>query len=269
MGKYDIKKKKTKEMPLWLIPVCAILIPILIIGFWALTGRDTTPPSPTTPTQTTPQGTTPQDTTPVTKEPTFPAPTTLPEETLPDNTYLGNGLEIDYIGPYAGIYMEDGTDDIVSNMMMLILKNTSDQDLQLARINLHYADFVANFEVTNLPAGESVVLLERNRHEYVDRRVVSAEAQNVLFFSEPMSLMEDTFSFSGGPGYIEITNTSSQDITAETFVYYKNSATDLLYGGITYRVRLSDGVRAGETLRLMTNHYHPDRCTILMVTSGE
>lgn len=261
MGKYSIKKNK-KEKPLWLIPVCAIALPILVISCWTLFGGSNTNPSAPT------QSTSPSapDATQIT---TFPAPTTNPEETAPNYPYLGDGLEIDYMGAYAGIFMEDGTDEIVSNMMMMILKNTGEKDLQLARINLHYADFVANFEVTNLPAGESVVLLERNRHEYVNQDILSAEALDLVYFSEPMSLLEDKVSLSGGDGYIEVTNITDTDITGECFVYYKNSASDLLYGGITYRARLSDGIRAGETLRVLTNHYHPDRCTILMVTYSE
>ena len=265
MGKYDMKKKKKKEMPMWLIPVCAIVLPILIIVCWTLFGgSNTNQPTPSIPTQTTSPST--PDATQTT---TFPTPTTHPEEVESEYPYLSDTLEIDYIGAYAGIFMEDGTDDVVSNLMMLILKNTGEKDLQLARINLHYADFVANFEVTNLPAGESVVLLERNRHEYVTDELLSAEAKDLVYFSEPMDLMADKFTFSGGDGYIEVTNITDTDITGECYIYYKNSASDLLYGGITYRVRLSEGIRAGETLRVMTNHYHPDRCSILMVTCSE
>jgi hypothetical protein len=274
MGKYSIKKEK-KGFPMWVIAVCIILVPVVIIAAYTVLNKP--PVGPTVPGESTGATNTNQTTDPVTTNPTvlvptFPDPTTIP--TTPSHTqefpcYLSEGLEIDYMGPYAGIYMEDGTDEVVSNMMMLILKNTSDSDLQLARVVLHYGDFDALFETTNLPAGQSVVLLERNRHEYVSEAFVSAELQNVLFFSEPMSLMEDKFSISGGNGYLDVTNISDTDITGEVFVYYKNSATDLLYGGITYRVRLSGGISAGETVRVMTSHYHPDRCTILMVSCSE
>ena len=176
MGKYDMKKKKKKEMPLWLIPVCAIALPILVIVCWTLFGgSNTNQPTPSVPTQPTSPST--PDATLTT---TFPTPTTHPEEVESEYPYLSDTLEIDYIGAYAGIFMEDGTDDVVSNLMMLILKNTGEKDLQLARINLHYADFVANFEVTNLPAGESVVLLERNRHEYVTAELLSDEAKEAI-----------------------------------------------------------------------------------------
>ena len=58
---------------------------------------------------------------------------------------LGVGLLVTKIGSYAGIYMEDGSDRIVSNMMMLLVKNTTGKDLQLARISVVYEDFTAEF----------------------------------------------------------------------------------------------------------------------------
>lgn len=267
MGKYDMKKKKKnqKEPPLWLIPVCAVLLPILVITIGWLRGVG---PAPTT----TPPATEPTETTTNVLVPTFPTVTadpTLPTEETPFYPYLDKDLRIDYIGSYIGIFMEDGTDEEVVNVLMLIVENTGNRDLQLARIDLEYRDFTANFSVTNLPAGEKVVLLETNRHAYVDETPLSANAHEVVFFPEPMNLMEDKISLSGGDGYINVTNTTDTRLDGEFFVYYKNSAADLLYGGITYRVRISNGIDPGETIRVMTNHYHPDRCTFLMVAQVE
>jgi len=39
---------------------------------------------------------------------------------------LGNSLEITDIGSYTGIYMEDGSDDVVSGIQMIIVKNVVD-----------------------------------------------------------------------------------------------------------------------------------------------
>ena len=182
---------------------------------------------------------------------------------------LNESLVIDHIGSYAGIYTEDGSDEIVANTMMLIVKNTGSQDLQLARINLQYSDFEAIFEVTNLPAGERIVLLERSRHAYVEEKPQGAMVKDLVFFPEAMDLMEDKISISGGDGYMEVTNITGEDLTGEFFIYYKNSASDMLYGGITYRVRISGGIGAGQTVRIMSKHYHPDRCTIVMVSYFE
>lgn len=268
MGKYSAKKKtqkKSSSLTLWLVGICCIALPVAVIAIsWALRETPAAQPAPTTVTTA--------PTTPSVLVPTFP---TIPEETTtptdPDTVYpyLSEDLVIDYIGSYAGIYMEDGTDDIVSNMMMLIVENTGAQDLQLARIDLQYSNFVANFEVTNLPVGKKIVLLEKNRHDYVAEMPLTASVKDVVTFSQPMSLLEDKISLSGGDGYLEITNISGADLTGELFIYYKNSASDLLYGGITYRVRITDAIPAGQTIRVMTMHYHPDRCSIMMVNYVE
>lgn len=87
-----------------------------------------------------------------------PSPESAPRETMPltnpqEAVELGDGLRIERMDRYAGIYMEDGSNEVVQDVMMLQVRNTSEQDLQLARIRVHYADFTAEFEVTNLPAG--------------------------------------------------------------------------------------------------------------------
>lgn len=188
----------------------------------------------------------------------------LPVEAEVDPIDLGSQLLVTDIGKYTGIYMEDGSDEVVTDMLMLILKNGSDRDLQLARIELAYADFTAQFEVTNLPAGESVVLLEKNRHEYVDEEFISASAKNVAFFQEDMGLCEDKVKITGTKGSIQVENLTDEPL-GELYIYYKNSAADLLYGGITYRARVDAGLEPGNVASVMTGHYNPDTCTIVNV----
>lgn len=198
--------------------------------------------------------------------PTVP-PTTnvdIPENVITNTAFLGNNLYITDIGNYTGAYMEDGTDEMVDNVMMIVLKNESENALQLARISLEYSDFTAEFEATNLPAGESVVLLEKNRHEYVSDVYISAKADNVLFFQEPMSLQEDKLKITEAKGAILVENLTDE-VMGQIYIYYKNSAVDLYYGGITYRAKVEAGLKPGRTYTVMTNHFNPSNCTILNV----
>lgn len=178
-------------------------------------------------------------------------------------------LKIVRAGEYSGIYMEDGTNEVVSGVMMLILENTSGQDLQLARIDVEYPGFTAEFEATNIPAGESVVLLEKNRAPMPQEHFLSASSRNVVFFPEKMSLREDILQITGGNGTLKVTNISGEDIAGDILIYYKNSASDLLYGGITYRVRVQGGLAAGETAQIISSYYMPDSCRLLMVTCAD
>jgi hypothetical protein len=184
------------------------------------------------------------------------------------NENFGNGITISEVHKYVGMYMEDGTNEIVSDMMMLIVQNQSEKDLQLANINLTYADFVAEFEVTNLPAGQSVVVLEKNRRAYTDLAYEEASIENVIFFRDPMSVREDLVEIRGGEGYLDVKNITDEPL-GMMYIYYKNSATDIYYGGITYRAKITEAIRPGETLRVAAGHYAPSASTVLWVQVPE
>ena len=180
------------------------------------------------------------------------------------------GLKITDTANYAGIYMEDGSDEVVSNVMMIIVENTSASDLQYAEITLSSADAKAYyFTVSNLPSGSKAVLLEKNRQSFPVGVDLAASANNVAYFSEPMSLCEDRIQINGMDGALNIKNISDEAITGDIYVYYKYSSSDLFYGGITFRVRVEGGLNAGEIRQVMTGHYSVNGSTITMVTCGE
>lgn len=260
MGKYTAKKTK-KNRP-WLVIAIIILTLITALLIWVAKILDEGK-IPELPQSKAPTGQIREEA----SEATTGETETVPQDFEP--FVLGQGLEVTLMGSYAGIFMEDGSDDVVSDIMMIVLKNTSDADLQLARIDLIYADFTAEFEVTNLPAGESVVLLEKNRRSDPGPNYEEAQVRNVAFFSEPMTLSEDKFEITTSQGSIDLTNISGTDIQGEIFIYYKSSASDLFYGGITYRARIEDGLAAGETARVITRHFDPNNSRILNIVCGE
>lgn len=194
---------------------------------------------------------------------------TIPASTEPQIIELTDGLVIHDMGSYAGIYMEDGTNEPVADVMMIILENTSEQDLQLARISIEYENFTAEFEVTNLPVGEKIVALEKNRHPEVSGDYLSIRTKNVVFFPELMGLQEDRIKIEGANGTLTVTNISGEDITGDIYVYYKNSASDLLYGGITYRVAVRGGLEAGQSSTVIAGHYTPNNCRLVLVDCGD
>ena len=176
----------------------------------------------------------------------------LPESFLAD---LGNGLKIADIGEYTGMYMEDGTDEIVSGVLMMIVKNTSDKTLQYAAFTMPAGENDAKFELTTLPAGQSAVLLEKSRMAFdKDFDYATAVADNTAFFPEEPTKMEDTVKVQFLDGVINVTNISDSDIEGEIVIYYKNSAADLYYGGITYRSRVTGGLAKGETRQIAGGH---------------
>lgn len=181
---------------------------------------------------------------------------------------LGNDLGLLSVGKFAGIYLEDGSNEVVSNIMMVQVVNNSPKDLQFAKFKLQYAKFTAEFEASNIPAGKTVVLLEKNRQKYVDEKYTSASVENVVYFQKNMNTAKDQFEISGLKGALNIKNISGADISGDIYVYYKYTSADQLYGGITFRAKVQGGLKSGELRQVMTSHFNPDTCVIVAVEQG-
>ena len=186
---------------------------------------------------------------------------------------MQNGnLQIENVGAYTGIYMEDGTDELVSGVMMMVVTNTGKDTIQYAQIEMKVDDEIAQFALSTLPAGASVVLLEQNRMAYVsefDYSTADVSVFNIAYMQEPLSMQEDKLKIQALDGVINVTNISGEDITGDIIIYYKNSAVDLFYGGITYRITISGGLKADEVKQIMASHFNQEGSTIMFVSVGE
>lgn len=183
------------------------------------------------------------------------------------NLKLGEGIEIVDVGSYTGIYMEDGSDEFVSGILMAMVTNHSESDIQLLNFNLTGNGRTASFSLSNLPAGESVVVLESSRMAYAPG-FTQAEVLNYAAFPAPMSLCTDKIEIFTFEQAMNITNISGENIDGDIVIYYKNSAADIFYGGITYRVRIQGGLKAGELRQILPSHFHAGSSTIVNVTCG-
>ena len=67
---------------------------------------------------------------------------------------------------------------------------------------------------------------------------------------------------------LNVTNISDEDITGDVVVYYKNASADMLYGGITYRVTISGGIKAGEIRQVVAGHFSDSGSRIMFATVG-
>lgn len=185
-----------------------------------------------------------------------------------DTEQLGYGLELLGVGRYAGAYLEDGSLDQVSDVLMVRIKNTTDRDLQLARLSLVYEGFTAEFEITNLPAGKTLVVLEKNRKPFVDQKYLNMSLSGIAFFRQQMDIPTDRYEITGLAGALNVKNISAEDVGADVYVYYKYVAAEELYGGITFRVKIAGGLKAGELRQVASQHFDPETCMILAITAG-
>ena len=205
----------------------------------------------------------------VPQETEVPATETAVEETEPVETVvLKDALRIDKIGSYTGLYVEDGSDEAVSGLLMMIVTNISDAPIQYAEISLTLGEDTARFTVSVLPAGSSAVLIEQNRmlfDETVDYTQAQAECVHLAGFDKSLSLHQDKLDVQVLNGAINITNISGSDITGDIILCYKNVSNGVYHGGIAYRVRLEGGLKEGEIKQIMGTHFHQPGSEILFV----
>lgn len=258
-GKYAEKKKKSGILPV-LILVLLVLAAFAVLGFLASRDQEQMP-LPTEPENTTAPAQTTEPTQPAT-EPPF----TFEQEAEGVTAFvLGEGLEITRYGKYIGAYMEDGSDEIVANVMMIQVENTSDLAIQYAKITVSGPGGDAVFNLTTLLPGQRIVVLEAGRKAYAETDVYTeARVDNLAVFQEMPGLMEDKLQIQPLEGGFNITNISGEDITGEIKVYFKDMAGDLLYGGITYLVRI-DGLAAGEVKQVMSANFTEKNSRVVFV----
>lgn len=263
MSKGKHAKTNTKKIPVWpFVLIVAVIAAALII--WFAAGRGEKPevqsdePGPTAPGAT--QTVEPSD---------GPSPDVTDEPVAAvvlDGTEVGEGLVIDHAGRYAGMFVEDGSDEIVSEILALTLTNTDDRMLQYAKFSVACAGETYSFEISSVPSGASVLALELGRKTAptsFDNAEITVDM--LSFFDEEPSLFADMFEISASDYSITVKNISGRSVAGDIYVYYKTVSDGLYMGGITYRAN-AGSLASGEEFTAYAGHYLADGSEILFVT---
>ena len=258
-GKYA--KKKNNRVPVILL---VLILAAAVVAVAMMQGGEAGDPVPTTvPTEA--DGQVPGGTEAGTEEVTE-APTELPK---PEGIDLGSGLVITDVAPYSGPFLEDGSDEQVSDVLMIVVYNYGTAPVQYAEIRMAAGDKTANFTLSTLPVGEYMMVLESGRMAFDEKaEYTQAQVQNVAKFQEPMSLRQDKIQIQSMDGALNIINVSGQAIVGDVFVYFKNVSDGMLCGGITYRVRVAEGMKTNEVRQIISNHYSDTGSRVMFVTCG-
>lgn len=265
------RKRTNKKGPGgWLPAVVLILALCLVAAVWIMLATDRwtpgaaesgTQPSAAAEAQSAPPAET--DTAAVTD----PAGTEVRD---PQNQSLEGGLEIVRWGKYIGAYMEDGSDDFVSNVMMVEVYNAGTETIQYAAITVAGEAGEAVFHLTTLLPGARAVVLEAARKPYSETDVYTeARAEDVTYLPGEVGLQEDRIRIQPLEGGFNITNISGGDITGEIAVYFKDCVADLYYGGITYVCRIEGGLKADEVKQIMSSNFTGSGSRVMFVTIGQ
>lgn len=179
----------------------------------------------------------------------------------------GSNLHITEISSYSGAYMEDGSDEEVKDIIMIQVENRAELPLQYAEITLTSEEGESLFKLSTLNPGEKVMVLEANRKEFDKKEeFTQAVSENVAFFETTLNTCEDIFQIQGLDGGLNIKNISGEDVRDEIVIYFKDFKDGELMGGITYRGRIENGLRAGEIQQMMSENFTQDHTKVMFVT---
>ena len=171
---------------------------------------------------------------------------------------------------YSGAFVEDGSDREVENIWQIKIENTTGRDIQFLRVRANLGGEEAVFDVSTLIAGSSAMVLETNALAWKSGvEQMSFTAENLAYFQYERTIFPEVFSLSVTDQTLRLENISENDVSGDVYVYYKNMEEDVFIGGITYRVKFSGGIRAGEALAEQASHYQSEKSKVLFITYAQ
>lgn len=192
-----------------------------------------------------------------------------------DNVYFGKSfpvyIDTDVVAEecylYDGAFVEDGSFEEKQGVVALKVTNTGEKDIQLLRIYATTSEKELFFEITTLPAGATVTVLEKNAQTITkNEKLLEFRAENRVDFNKKLSLYENIFILQANNGTINIKNISEKDIDTDIFVYYKKKEDDGNYfGGMTFRTRAAGGLGAGKIAQLPASNFNLSDSEVLFV----
>lgn len=176
----------------------------------------------------------------------------------------GTELTVQNISSYDGIFLEDGSDGEVTGVAAMVVENTGDTNVEYAAITISCNGETLEFDASDLPAGATVVVQEKNKTPYqsgtyTDCSAVVAEMGD-FEMSEDQVKVEETES-----GSLLVTNLTDEEIPCVRIFYKFYMADEETYvGGITYTAKLT-GLSAGASQTVTPSHYAAGDSRIMMV----
>lgn len=186
------------------------------------------------------------------------------EMTLP-YTVPGTDLIIDAVDSYSGVFIEDGSDEEVSNIFAIHVKNEG-ENVEYSSINLEVDGKELNFTISDLPSGAAVSVLENSRAAYSDGTPVYRGNQTAYIDKFDMMSSEVGIVIGDDNG-MTVTNLTDERITCLR-IFYKFAQDDEYLGGITYTAKI-DGLDAGDSITIYPSHFSKEGSKVMMVRTYE
>ena len=167
---------------------------------------------------------------------------------------------------YSGAFPEDASFRKEKNVFALKVVNRSSEDLQLVRIYVTTDKKECLFEITTLPSGKAVTVLEKDAQTLsYGEKILQFKEENKVFFKQKLSLESDKFQITPLDSVFNIKNISAEDFSSDVYVYFKKTDADGNYfGGITFRSNAGKP-KPDEFRQIPASHFNKEDSEVLFV----
>lgn len=158
---------------------------------------------------------------------------------------------------YSGPFPEDGSGRTVQDVAAMKVRNSSDRFLDYATVEAQIGDQIGTFQITGLPPGSTVWVLESSGITLTAEDRFLATGCEDYFFRDEAVITTDKLRTETDGSTLKVTNTSKTALK-NVCVYYKTVHTDGNYfGGITYMLNMGD-LDPGQSASKQSSHLGED-----------
>ena len=182
-------------------------------------------------------------------------------KTMDDDEY---SLQIDAVPEgYTGTFLEDGNDEDVKDIMALKFTNKGNQDVQYAEYAFSIGKEIVSFKLSDLPAGQSCLVLESAKHQNAVKEELSLVSRVVALVDEIPFARDEVLVVDNSDNTITIMNLTDKEIpVARAFYKSFDSEENMFVGGITYTAK-AEKIPAGGGVTVAPTHYESGKSVII------
>lgn len=172
-------------------------------------------------------------------------------------------ISCDKFGMFSGQFVEDGRDELVENVAVVLVTNRTDRFLDFATLTFDIDGRTATFILSGLPAGRSAWVMEATRMTATNSSVFTY-LNCVDAFRDDVTASTDKVTITSDGNMLTAVNNTSETLEG-VFIYYRTLHTDGNFlGGITYRVDFGT-LEPGTPVETLAGHFNKDTTEIVRI----
>lgn len=176
----------------------------------------------------------------------------------------GYQLRLERLAPYNGLFVESGSNVNVENVAMLLVRNQGEYPIEYTQIAVQFGAETLLFDISALPAGEQLVVQEKNGKSIPSGQANYANALVVRRAAMEMS-RDQVQVTDNGDNTLTIKNLTDETIpVVRVFYKYYMENEKVFVGGIAFTVRVAD-LGTHESVTIQPSHYTSQTGRVVMV----